>query len=158
MCSNCIGSGYLLPHEASKCPFKSALHCSHCATYGHTLETCGDRPAAAYSQITYLEQLIPLDDLARFGITSRTPLPAAAAAAAAIPFSPHLTTKGCLEIINDPKVIREFLVARGIKPRAKELVSQMQEYAKRMNQRLVLLSRPSIDGKANVAAYDEGTA
>jgi hypothetical protein len=104
-----------------------------------------------------LEQLIPLDDLARFGITSRTPLPAAAAAAA-IPFSPHPTTKGCLEIINDPKVIREFLVARGIKPRAKELVSQMQEYAKRMNQRLVLLSRPSIDGKANVAAYDEGTA
>jgi hypothetical protein len=152
MCSNCIGSGYLIPHDASKCPFKSSLHCSHCATYGHTLETCGDRPAAVYSTLTYVEQLIPLADIERFGITSRTPLPSAAATT---PFSPYPDTKGCIEVLNDPKIMREFLVARGIKPSSKTLVTQLQEFAKREGRRLILIPRPEVDGKAKVEAYVE---
>jgi hypothetical protein len=151
MCSNCIGSGYLIPHDASKCPFKSCLHCSHCATYGHTLETCGDRPAQA---LTYVEQLIPLPDLERYGITSRTPLPAAAAAA---PLSPYPKTNGCIEVIHDPKIMREFLAARGIKPNAKTLTIQLQEYAKEEGRRLILIPRPEVDGKAKVDAYVEET-
>lgn len=152
MCSNCIGSGYLIPHDTSKCPFKAALHCSHCGTYGHTLETCSDRPVAVYSEITFLEQLIPLNDLETYGITSRTPLPKAAATVR----SPYpLAERGCLEVTNDPKIIREFLVARGMKPHTKTLMTQLQEYARQVNRRLVLIPRVSVDGKAKVEAYTE---
>jgi hypothetical protein len=128
---------------------KAALHCSHCATYGHTLETCPDKPAPIYSELMFVEQLIPLEQLEAFGITSRTPLPTAAAA----PFSPYPSNQGRLELINEPKILREFLVAHGIKPSSKELVTQVKEYAIKHNMRLFLISRPSLDGKAKVEAY-----
>lgn len=146
MCSNCTDYGFLIPHAETKCPVKAALHCSHCAVYGHTLETCSDRPAPMYSELTYVEQLIPLEQLAAYGITSRTPLPKAAALA-------PLALTGRLELINEPKILREFLVSKGIKPSAKELVSQTNEYAKKMGLRLVLISRPPLDAKAKVEAY-----
>jgi hypothetical protein len=148
MCSNCIGSGFLIPHDVAKCPFKSALHCSHCGTYGHTLATCSDRPAALYNKIAFVEQLIPLEQLEQYGITSRTPLPAAAAS---LPLSPFPSTKGCIEVVNDPKVIREFLVARGVKPRSKEMMTQLQEYAKKENRRLLLISRPLVEDAVTAA-------
>ena len=151
MCSNCTDYGFLIPHTESKCPVKAALHCSHCAIYGHTLETCSDRPAPMYSELMYVEQLIPLEQLAAFGITSRTPLPTAAAAALT-PY-PSTSTSGRLELVNEPKILREFLVSKGIKPSSKELVSQTNEYAKKMGLRLVLISRPPLDAKAKVEAY-----
>lgn len=147
MCSNCTDYGFLIPHAESKCPVKAALHCSHCAVYGHTLETCSDRPAPMYSELMYVEQLIPLEQLAAFGITSRTPLPTAPAT-----LSP-LAHPGRLELINEPKILREFLLSKGIKPSAKELLSQTNEYAKKMGLRLVLISRPPLDAKAKVDAY-----
>ncbi len=121
------------------------------------MSTCGDRPSPVYRKIAYIEQLIPLEDLERYGITSRTPLPSggAGAAAATNPLSPLPDTKGCLEVINDPKIVREFLVARGIKTSAKTLMTQLQDFAKREGRRLLLIPRPVVDGKAKVEAYAE---
>ena len=116
------------------------------------MSTCGDRPSPVYRKIAYIEQLIPLEDLERYGITSRTPLPAGAAP---LPLSPLPDTKGCLEVINDPKIVREFLVARGIKTSAKTLMTQLQDFAKREGRRLLLIPRPVVDGKAKVEAYAE---
>lgn len=150
MCSNCIGSGYLIPHDAAKCPFKSSLHCSHCGTYGHTIDTCIDFMAAApYNRPMFVEQLISLEDRERYGITSRTPIPA--------PLTPFGPTAGTLQVFKEAKVLREFLVAHGIKPGSKTnmkiLEGQMHEFAKHDGRRLFLIPRPSVDGKAKVEAY-----
>jgi hypothetical protein len=134
MCSHCrsILPDFRLDHDASLCPLRKSSYCSHCAMYGHLLAMCPAKPADAFLQPIYLEQLIAPSDRVAFGIQSRTPLPAA-------PSVPGIQ-EGVLEIKNDDQVITAYLHARSIRiPRKVSKRQVLEEYAAQMGKRVVYI-------------------
>jgi hypothetical protein len=72
-CENIL-IGFMIEHDEKQCPLKASLHCSHCASYGHSTNTCPNRVLSKEGP-HYLEQLIPQSEIIERNITSRTPLP-----------------------------------------------------------------------------------
>jgi hypothetical protein len=94
---------------------------------------CPAKPADAFLQPIYLEQLIAPSDRVAFGIQSRTPLPSAPSISAA-------TQEGILEIKNDDQVITAYLHARSIRiPRKVSKRQVLEEYAAQMGKRVVYI-------------------
>lgn len=153
MCSNCVDYGYLTSHESTKCPRKAMLHCSHCGVYGHTFETCLEKPDPRATDPVFVEQLLPFHVLEQYNITSTTPLPPKPSL---IPLSPFLKERGVIAFVDDKRVIRELLQARGIKPLSGQLYTQLQEYARSQGKRLLKISRPAVE--RNAAAKGSKTA
>ena len=147
MCSNCVDYGFLTSHEPTQCPRKAMLHCSHCAVYGHTFETCLEKPDPRTTEPVYMEQLLPFHVLEQYNITTKTPLPTAKPV---IPLSPYPKERGVIAFVDDKRVIREFLQARGIKPLSGQLYTQLQEYARSQGKRLLKISRPAVERNAAV--------
>ena len=154
MCSNCVSYGYLTSHEPTKCPRRAMLHCSHCAVYGHTFATCLEKPDPRAADPVFVEQLLPFHVLEQYNITTKTPLPPLAKPA--IPLSPFPKESGVIAVAFDDRVMREFLQARGIRPKKKQLIFQMREYARSQGKRLLLIPRPAVERDA--AAADGDTA
>jgi hypothetical protein len=182
MCSNCVDYGYLTSHEPTKCPRKAMLHCSHCAVYGHTFETCSKKPDPRLADAVFVEQLLPFHILEKYNITTTTPLPVRWTSEETMPVSPEgegtplyvedllpspvreqyaITTqtpiplksippkeRGVIAFVDNKKVIREFLQARGIKPIAGQIYTQMQEYARSQGKRLLKIPRPAVERNA----------
>jgi hypothetical protein len=84
-----------------------------------------------------VEQLIPCGLLKQYNITTQTLLPTVK--------SPVESTRGFLEIKDDDRVIRAFLVARGqIGPRTENstmIRDALMKYAKAENKRLIYISK-----------------
>lgn len=72
-CENIL-IGFMIEHDEKQCPLKASLHCSHCASYGHSTNTCPNRVLSKEGP-HYLEQLIPQSEIIERNITSRTRLP-----------------------------------------------------------------------------------
>jgi hypothetical protein len=72
-CENIL-IGFMIEHDEKQCPLKASLHCSHCASYGHSKNACPNRVLST-DGVKYLEQLIPQSEIIERNITSRTPLP-----------------------------------------------------------------------------------
>jgi hypothetical protein len=72
-CTTCIKYlGQRRDHEGEACPVAASFWCSQCGCYGHLPSTCDEvnhveRPRT-------LEELIPEDVRARWGITTSTPI------------------------------------------------------------------------------------
>ena len=138
MCDNCKSPPLSFrgdKHELVACPFKTSLYCSWCAIYGHTNTTCPASPSKFYTGPCYVEQLIPSIVLQQYNITSNTLLP---------DIRPPTDVKtGFIEITNDDKVIKAFLVARNlIGPRTENstlLRDALMKHAKTQNKRLIFL-------------------
>jgi len=148
MCSNCIDFGFLTSHEPTRCPRKAMLHCSHCAVYGHRFETCLEKPEPQQTEPVYVEQLLPFHVLEQYNITTTTPLPPKAKPIT--PLSPYPKERGVIAFVDDKRVIREFLQARGVKPLSGQLYTQLQEYARSQGKRLLKISRPAVERHAAV--------
>ena len=140
MCDNCKSPPYSFRgtrHEQVACPFKTSQYCSWCAIYGHTMTTCPAPPSTFYTEPCYVEQLIPSSLLKQYNITTQTLLPTVK--------PPVESTRGFLEIKDDDKVIRAFLVARGqIGPRTENstmIRDALMKYAKAENKRLIYISK-----------------
>ena len=138
MCDNCKHpplSFRGLKHEGVACPFKTSQYCSWCASYGHTNTSCPAPPSKFYTDPCYVEQLIPAAVLTQYNITTKTLLPGV---------KPPVEKKtGILEITNDDKIIKAFLVGRGLIGPRTENSSQLRlaltNHAKAENKRLILL-------------------
>lgn len=72
-CENIL-VGFMIEHDEKQCPLRASLHCSHCASYGHSSNTCPNRVLSPKGP-KYLEQLIPQSEIIERNITSLTPLP-----------------------------------------------------------------------------------
>lgn len=59
-------------HAVGACPVIASLWCSQCGCKGHTSAACDDVVHVARPR--YLEELIPADVRARWGITTLTPI------------------------------------------------------------------------------------
>jgi hypothetical protein len=85
-----------------------------------------------------VEQLLPASILKQYNITSKTLLPTATP-----PEATTETTSGFIEITNDDKIIKAFLVSRGlIGPRTENstlLRTALMNHAKSENKRLIFL-------------------
>jgi hypothetical protein len=101
------------------------------------MTTCPAAPSTFYTEPCYVEQLIPSSLLKQYNITTQTLLPKATL--------PVASTQGILEIKDDDKVIRAFLVARGqIGPRTENstmIRDALMKYAKAENKRLIYISK-----------------
>lgn len=144
MCDNCKYPPFSFrgdKHDLVACPFKTSQYCSWCAIYGHTNTTCPAPPSKFYTEPCYVEQLLPASILKQYNITSKTLLPTA---------TPPEETTGTtaatsefIEITNDDKIIKAFLVSRGlIGPRTENstlLRTALMNHAKAENKRLIFL-------------------
>lgn len=132
MCSTCkpIMPDFSIEHSETQCPLRNSMYCSNCAAYGHRTVSCPARPALRFREPCYIEQLLCPTDLAKYNITSKTPIPSYAIE----------EPQRLLEIKDDDKVISAYLHSRGIKP-VKGCTKRylLEEYAKSQNRRLILL-------------------
>jgi hypothetical protein len=71
-CENIL-IGFMIEHDEKQCPLKASLHCSHCASYGHSKNVCPNRVLSTRGP-KYVEQLIPQSEIIERNITSKTPL------------------------------------------------------------------------------------
>jgi len=140
MCDNCKYPPLSFrgdKHEPVACPFKTSQYCSWCAIYGHTNAACPAPPSKFYTEPCYMEQLIPVNLLKQFNITSKTLLPTTTLPSETEPSS------GFLEITNDDKIIKAFLISRGlIGPRTENSIllrDVLMKYAKTENKRLIFM-------------------
>lgn len=125
MCSICkeVLIGYGIPHIETRCPLGSSLYCSYCASFGHLTSECRAKPSKRFTEPTFMEQLIGVNDLIEFGIRTTTPLPGVSHEKEE---NPHL-----LEIKDNEQTISAFLTSKGIKPGKKGLLRfQLEQYAK----------------------------
>jgi Na+-transporting NADH:ubiquinone oxidoreductase subunit NqrA len=87
-----------------------------------------------------MEQLVPINLLKQFNITSKTLLPEVKLEKSETETE---TETGFLEITNDDKIIKAFLISRGlIGPRTENstlLRDALMKYAKTENKRLIFL-------------------
>lgn len=132
MCSICkvLIPDFGIEHTESRCPLRNSRYCSNCAKYGHLLKSCPAKPPRMFSEPAYIEQLISPSDLKEYNITSRTP----------ITYKTPDTTPQLIEILDNDKVIGEYLTARSIKlvkGRTKRHI--LEEYAKQNNKRVVYI-------------------
>ena len=130
MCSICkdVLKNFGIAHTEERCPLRTSLYCSNCATYGHRLQTCPDKPSILFTEPAYVEQLLPPSYLSEFKITTRTPIQGPREEE-----PPRL-----LEIQDNDKVIAEYLSARSVKSRKGATKRQtLEEYAKLQNKRVV---------------------
>lgn len=141
MCDNCKSPPFSFrgdKHDSVACPFKTSQYCSWCAIYGHTRLTCPAKPSKFYTEPCYVEQLLPATTLNRYNIISKTLLPDVKPMDTTI-----VAATGFLEITNDDKIIKAFLVSRGlIGPRTENstvLRTALMNYAKAENKRLIFL-------------------
>ena len=143
MCDNCKHPPLSFrgdKHEPIACPFKTSQYCSWCAIYGHTRGTCPAKPSKFYTEPCYVEQLLPVTTLKQYNIISKTLLPTVTP-----PVETEVTeaTTGFLEITNNDKIIKAFLVSRGlIGPRTENSTvfrTALMNYAKSENKRLIFL-------------------
>jgi hypothetical protein len=140
MCDNCRDPPYSFrgdKHERITCPFKTSQYCSHCAIYGHSYTSCPAPPSKIFTEPRYIEQLIPESVRKHYNITSNTLLPGSSKDV------PKEERQGFLELTNDDKIIKAFLVSRGlIGPRTENsniLRLALMNYAKSENKRLIFL-------------------
>ena len=131
-------------HTSTACPFRSSLYCSCCATYGHTLDTCDDKPSDDFTKPCFEEQLIPQTIRAELTIQSRTPIGPDTDATV----RNHIDasnqrheegSQGILRIKKDDKVIRAFLAARsllGVRIKSKNARDVLAIYAKEENKQI----------------------
>jgi hypothetical protein len=115
-CSDILGN-FLIPHTTTHCPLRNSAYCGFCSRYGHISKDCGASPPIWAKDVCYLEQLIPVDDLKRFEITSKTPLTGGGAREGVE--IPQIGNKipngaGTLEIRENDKEIKAWLRARGV--------------------------------------------
>lgn len=128
-------------HTSEGCPFRASLYCSLCAGYGHTLDTCEERPSEDLTQPAFEEQLIPPTVRAELSITTRTPLSAESASTVTKHTEASILRheqgcKGLLRIKKDDKVVRAFLAARsllGVRIKSKNAKEVLNVYAKEEN-------------------------
>jgi len=142
MCDNCKHPPLSFrgdKHDPVACPFKTSQYCSWCAIYGHTRATCPATPNKFYTEPCYVEQLLPVSVLKRYNIMSKTLLPTATPPTE----TETAATAGFLELTNDDRIIKAFLVSRGlIGPRTENstvLRTALMNYAKSENKRLIFL-------------------
>lgn len=138
MCDNCKKAPYHFrgdKHEQVACPFKTSLFCSSCSTYGHSQESCPAPPDKFYTEPCYVEQLVPASLLKYYGITTNTLLPDIK--------PPKKNPERFLEIKDDIKIIKAFLVSRSIIGPRMEDATKLRDalilYAKRENLRLIFM-------------------
>jgi hypothetical protein len=147
MCDNCKYPPFSFrgdKHDSVACPFKTSQYCSWCAIYGHTSTACPAPPSKFYTEPCYVEQLLPASILKQYNITSKTLLPTATPPEATTgKTTGKTTTSGFIEITNDDKIIKAFLVSRGlIGPRTENstlLRTALMNHAKSENKRLIFL-------------------
>lgn len=130
MCSICkdVLKNFGIAHTEERCPLRTSLYCSNCATYGHRLQTCPAKPSVQFTEPVYVEQLIPPSELAEFNITTRT----------LIQGPRQEDPPRLLEIQDNDRVIAAYLSARSVKSRKGVSKRQtLEEYAKLQNKRVV---------------------
>ena len=139
MCDNCKDPPFSFcgdKHELVACPFKTSQYCSTCAIYGHSRLSCPAPPNKFYTEPSYIEQLIPASLLTQHCITSNTLLPGVKV--------PLEAPRPFLELKDDIKIIKAFLVARGLIGARIEnhtiIRDALMKYAKSENKRLILLA------------------
>lgn len=142
MCDNCKYPPLTFrgdKHDSVACPFKTSQYCSWCAIYGHTNTACPAKPSKFYTEPCYVEQLLSATTLKQYNITSKTLLPDVKP----MDIATATAVTGFLEITNDDKIIKAFLVSRGlIGPRTENstiLRTALMNYAKGENKRLIFL-------------------
>jgi hypothetical protein len=90
-----------------------------------------------------VEQLLPASILKQYNITSKTLLPTATPPEETTGKTTAIATSGFIEITNDDKIIKAFLVSRGlIGPRTENstvLRTALMNHAKAENKRLIFL-------------------
>lgn len=101
-------------HEVGACPIQRGCYCGVCAAYGHSASECPDSRISPFREPQFVEQLVPPSLLEAYGITSRTPLPLAAAAAAPAAAPPH--EQPLWEVPETDEALRAALLAVGGKP------------------------------------------
>jgi hypothetical protein len=146
MCTICreFKIQFIREHKESGCPFAASLYCSVCAVYGHTAETCANRPKAVYTQPCFMEQLIPPSIQSPLQVTKGTPLTNQEEHINDI-IQNHIertanTCQGVIRIKKDDKVIRAYLMARsiiGTRVKAKGCRDLLELHAKEQSKRLV---------------------
>jgi hypothetical protein len=146
MCTICreFKIQFIREHKESGCPFAASLYCSVCAVYGHTMETCANRPKAVYTQPCFMEQLIPPSIQSPLQVAKGTPLTNQEEHINDI-IQNHIertakTCQGVIRIKKDDKVIRAYLMARsiiGTRVKAKGCRDLLELHAKEQSKRLV---------------------
>jgi hypothetical protein len=72
VCTTCLSfTGIRTSHAVETCPVRSTFLCRRCNCRGHTASECGDS-WSHWERPAYLEDLIPPDVRARWGITTCT--------------------------------------------------------------------------------------
>jgi hypothetical protein len=134
MCDYCSTTliDYMIQHTETACPLRASQYCSNCALYGHLTKTC---PAKSkYAVPTYVEQLIPPSLLKEYDVKTLTPL------------TPCIVEKEeseyLLEIKDNEKAIRAYLITHGIQPtgKMKDNKDKLQELAKKLGRRVVFIN------------------
>ena len=88
-CENIL-IGFMIEHDEKQCPLKASLHCSHCASYGHSKNACPNRVLYTGGP-KYVEQLIPQSEIIERNITSKTPLQSTTPTHRTTPHTTHTT-------------------------------------------------------------------
>ena len=145
-CKEILGS-CASSHESSKCPLKRASYCLNCHNYGHVDSECVDvddyleleqlipskllvecgitthTPVVKSSTVgiyekkavpEFIEELIPEFYLKKYKISSRTPLVAVKKLYEPTPMKP------VIDILDNPKVIRDYLKACNNMPKKQD--------------------------------------
>lgn len=132
MCSICksVLPDFSIEHDEAHCPLRNSYYCSTCAQYGHRTAACPAKPARIFREPAYVEQLLCPTDLARYNITTQTPIPSYVIE----------EPQRLLEIKDDDKVISAYLLARSIRP-VKGCTKRflLEEYAKSQNRRVIYM-------------------
>ena len=120
------------PHGVDACPLANASYCGLCASYGHSPSTCPDAVTRAYREPQYLEQLVPPSVLEQFNINTRTPLAAAASAAAT-----SIEEERIWEVLDTDEGLRAALTNLGLKPmicqeKGRKEAKEIQENKRRL--------------------------
>ena len=143
MCDNCLHilGSCVRKHLPKDCCLKRASYCTGCSAYGHTFNNCSNKSynveyleqliptslleannintntpyvrstTATYmcESIEYIEQLIPINLLKEYGIGSYTPI--------GKPFTNISPMKPTIDVLDNPKAIRDLLKAYGQMPK-----------------------------------------
>ncbi len=117
----------------------ASAYCTYCAVYGHFSDTCSNAPKYDAVEPVYIEQLIAPNLLVQHGITTKTPLPAGAATARAVPEK----VSEVIEIPDNNMNIRAFLLSKGVNPAAKikDNYKKMEKLATDTGKRVVYIAQ-----------------